>query len=56
MGLFISRQIVLGHGGAISVRSREDEGTTFIVRLPRRPSANRKRGAAAKGSTDGAGL
>jgi len=38
LGLFITRQIVLGHGGAIGVRSTLAEGTTFTVRLPRRPS------------------
>ena len=37
LGLFISRQIVLAHGGTIEVRSTAAEGTTFTVRLPRRP-------------------
>ena len=36
LGLFISRQIVLAHGGTIDVRSTEAEGTTFTVTLPRR--------------------
>jgi PAS domain S-box-containing protein len=36
LGLFITRQIVLGHGGSIDVRSTAEEGTTFTVRLPRR--------------------
>ncbi len=36
LGLFISRQIVLAHGGTIEVRSTREEGTTFTVRLPRR--------------------
>jgi signal transduction histidine kinase/HAMP domain-containing protein len=35
LGLFISRRIVEAHGGTIEVRSREGEGTTFTVRLPR---------------------
>jgi two-component system CheB/CheR fusion protein len=34
LGLYISRQIVLAHGGSIDVRSREGEGATFVVRLP----------------------
>jgi signal transduction histidine kinase len=37
-GLFIVREIVLAHRGAVSVRSSESEGTTFTVRLPRRAS------------------
>lgn len=34
LGLMISHQIVADHGGAIEVRSRPEEGTTFRVRLP----------------------
>jgi PAS domain S-box-containing protein len=40
LGLFITRQIVLGHGGGVGVRSTLAEGTTFTVRLPRRPSSS----------------
>lgn len=36
LGLFIARQIVLAHGGALEVRSDEAQGTAFTVRLPRR--------------------
>ena len=39
LGLYIVRQIVLAHGGEISVRSSAAEGTTFVVSLPRRPRA-----------------
>jgi PAS domain S-box-containing protein len=35
LGLFIVEQIILGHGGTVSVRSSQREGTTFTVRLPR---------------------
>jgi signal transduction histidine kinase len=35
LGLYIVRQIVLGHGGTIDVRSSEPEGTTFRIQLPR---------------------
>ncbi|HEX2290591.1 MAG TPA: ATP-binding protein [Pseudonocardiaceae bacterium] len=34
IGLAGARRIVELHGGAISVRSREGEGSTFTVRLP----------------------
>jgi signal transduction histidine kinase len=36
LGLFIVRHVVAAHGGTISVESSEGEGTTFLVRLPRR--------------------
>jgi len=35
LGLYISRQIVLAHSGTIEVRSSEEEGTSFTIRLPR---------------------
>jgi len=34
LGLFISKEIVTAHGGAIDVRSAPGAGATFIVRLP----------------------
>jgi len=37
LGLFIVREIVLGHGGTIDVQSSADTGTVFTLRLPRRP-------------------
>lgn len=36
LGLFIAREIVVAHGGAIKVSSCEERGTTFAVRLPHR--------------------
>jgi signal transduction histidine kinase len=41
LGLFIVREIVQAHGGEVAVRSTQEEGTTFTVRLPRdaRPEA-----------------
>jgi signal transduction histidine kinase len=35
LGLHIAREIVLAHGGTVSVSSTERAGTTFSVRLPR---------------------
>ena len=37
LGLYIARQIVLGHEGQIAVRSSAEKGTTFRVPVPRRP-------------------
>lgn len=34
LGLFVAREIALGHDGSIDVKSDEVEGTTFTVRLP----------------------
>lgn len=35
LGLFIVDQIARAHGGRVSVRSTQENGTTFTVRLPR---------------------
>lgn len=34
LGLAVVKRAVIAHGGSISVRSEEGEGTTFVVRLP----------------------
>lgn len=34
LGLAIARQIVYAHGGSLEVSSHEEEGTSFVVRLP----------------------
>jgi signal transduction histidine kinase len=36
LGLYIVKQLVAAHGGSIRAHSSEAEGTTFVVRLPRR--------------------
>jgi signal transduction histidine kinase len=36
LGLFISQQIALAHGGSVAVQSTEAEGTTCTVRVPRK--------------------
>ena len=38
LGLFIVNSLVRAHGGTLQVRSTEAEGTTFTVRLPRKPA------------------
>jgi two-component system, OmpR family, sensor histidine kinase SenX3 len=35
LGLSIVRHVATNHGGAVTVASREGEGSTFIIRLPR---------------------
>jgi sigma-B regulation protein RsbU (phosphoserine phosphatase) len=37
LGLYIVRQIATAHGGQVEVKSNPREGTTFSVRVPRRP-------------------
>ena len=39
LGLFIVDHIIRAHGGSNHVRSTDDEGTLFGVRLPRKPPA-----------------
>jgi signal transduction histidine kinase len=38
LGLFICREIVLSHGGELTIDSTQEAGTTFSVRLPRNAS------------------
>jgi signal transduction histidine kinase len=40
LGLYITRQIVLAHGGSIAVTSGPGQGSEFAVRLPRRAAAD----------------
>jgi two-component system sensor histidine kinase SenX3 len=35
LGLAIVRQVAIAHGGDVSVASREGEGSTFVLRLPK---------------------
>lgn len=35
LGLYITKEIVVGHGGTIDVASTEEDGTTFTARFPR---------------------
>ena len=39
LGLFIVKQIVVAHGGAVDLQSSDAQGTTFIVTLPRQHRA-----------------
>lgn len=38
LGLYICQQIAAAHAGAITIESSAETGTTFTVRLPRRPA------------------
>lgn len=51
LGLYITREIAVAHGGSVTVRSDED-GTTFSVRLPRTPPS--REGGNAGPGVDGA--
>ena len=46
LGLHITREIVLAHGGTIRVESLPGEGAAFIVELPRGTEAREEAGAA----------
>lgn len=39
LGLYIAKEIALAHGGSIAVESTEQEGTSFVARLPRNAPA-----------------
>ena len=43
LGLFIAREIVMGHGGTLKVESSSPEGTVFRVALPRIFQEQRRR-------------
>lgn len=43
IGLWLTRQIVLAHGGAIAVSSEPGQGSEFVVRLPRAQNEERSR-------------
>ena len=49
LGLAIVYGIVHGHSGEIEVESAPGRGTTFLIRLPARPSAAEGGAAAAAG-------
>ncbi|HEU4580125.1 MAG TPA: response regulator [Polyangiaceae bacterium] len=44
LGLFISQQIAVAHGGTIDVESSEKTGTVFTVRIPRAADGSRPLG------------
>jgi signal transduction histidine kinase len=46
LGLALTQQIVVEHGGTISVDSKKGEGTTFTIRVPTAPSEQRESRAA----------
>jgi signal transduction histidine kinase len=38
LGLFIAHQNIQAHGGTIVVHSRPDEGTRFMIKIPKKPA------------------
>lgn len=38
LGLSVTKKIIDEHGGTLSAKSKEGEGTTFVIRLPARPA------------------
>ncbi len=42
LGLYIAQQIALAHEGDVAAESSESSGTSFRVRLPRRPGATKR--------------
>ncbi|MDI3285311.1 PAS domain-containing protein [Polyangium sp. 15x6] len=44
LGLYIVKAIVEAHGGRIEVRSTEEEGTTFVVWIPRQAKVTKEPG------------
>ncbi len=48
LGLFISQQIAVAHGGSIKVESSAAEGTTFVARIPRASAGARPQPAGGK--------
>ncbi|MGZ3459408.1 MAG: PAS domain-containing sensor histidine kinase [Archangium sp.] len=54
LGLFIVRELVEAHGGQVTVRSAEGEGTTFTVSLPRDARPSERGGGQAPGEAHSA--
>ncbi|MBM3524080.1 MAG: hypothetical protein FJX57_14090 [Alphaproteobacteria bacterium] len=46
LGLHLVKELVTLHGGMVDVRSELRHGSTFVVRLPRRPSSDESRAVA----------
>ena len=42
LGLFIAREVALGHGGTLDVTSSAEDGTVFTMRLPKAATVNSK--------------
>jgi signal transduction histidine kinase len=51
LGLYITKEIIVSHGGTIEVTSSGEDGTTFTARLPR--SAEGEEGAVASADCEG---
>jgi signal transduction histidine kinase len=46
LGLYIAREVIVAHGGVVSVTSNETQGTTFTVDLPKQKAEGQGQGQA----------
>ena len=53
LGLYITKEVVVAHGGTIDVTSSETDGTTFTARLPRSAPTSALQDARRRSQVDG---
>ena len=53
LGLYITKEVVVAHGGTIDVTSSETDGTTFTARLPRSDPTSALQDARRRSQVDG---
>ena len=53
LGLYITKEVIIAHGGTIDVTSSETDGTTFTARLPRSEPTSALQDARRRSQVDG---